>query len=676
MELNEKQKQIVETREGQVLVIACPGSGKTTAMIARANALVRSGINPKNILAITFTKEAASGMQARYEKEYGKDGICFGTIHSICFHLLCNVEGYRKEDLLLETDKWAYFSSLLYKKLSVSDLEEFILSLIQEISYIKNKCLPPEVYEPQVTDKKTFVELYHSYEEYKRAQGKIDFDDMLLLTRDIFEARPDVLKQYQKQYPYIMIDEYQDTNRVQADIFYMLAGEDGNLFVVGDDDQSIYGFRSADSSIMLDFPKRYPNCKTIYLDTNYRSYLDIIDRAGRLIAKNKVRFDKEFLGWQRGDAIIRVDMCEDATKQRESVYGKVKALHATGTPYEEMAILYRTNRQNLMYVHKFMKNDIPFYTTEAIKDYHKDFPFQDFMAYYRLAQGIQRRGDLQRILNRPSRYLKAEAFKNCTFDLEEMLACCKKLTNVDRAEDNVISMYQDIQQLKELNPESFLGYLFNIMGYKESALSFAEYCGRDKAETEEMLDLLKEEACSFATMQEWEAYAQSYSKMLQEKRKQKKGICLSTYHSSKGLEWDYCFLIDCNEDITPFKKAETPEAMEEERRLFYVAVTRARKGLYFSYLDANGNKKMFSSRFLGEMGLRAERSVAPAGANGRFTREQLQAIVGTRFYAVKKGRKPGIYTSWPECNAQVKDFRGAVYKRFTTREEAKSFLES
>lgn len=676
MELNEKQRQIVETKEGQVLVVACPGSGKTTAMIARANALVKAGINPKNILAITFTKEAASGMQARYEKEYGKDGICFGTIHSICFHLLCNVEGYNKEDLLLETDKWAYFSSLLYKKVSVSDLEEYILSLIQEISYIKNKCLPPEVYEPEVTDKKTFIQLYHAYEEYKHAQGKIDFDDMLILTRDIFESRPEILKQYQMQYSYIMIDEYQDTNRVQADIFYMLAGDNGNLFVVGDDDQSIYGFRSADSSIMLDFPKKYPNCKTIYLDTNYRSCLDIIDRAAKLIEKNQVRFQKKFLGWQRGEATIRVDMCEDAVKQRESVFGRIKALHATGTPYEEIAILYRTNRQNLMYVQKFMKNDIPFYTTEAVKDYHKDFPFQDFMAYYRLAQGIAKRGDLQRILNRPCRYLKAENFKNCTFDLQEMLACCNGLTNEERAKDNIISMYHDITQLKNQEPESFLGYLFHIMGYRESALSFAEYCGRDKAETEEMIELLKEEGCSFPTMEAWEHYAQVYSKILQEKRKQKKGICLSTFHSSKGLEWDHCFLIDCNEDMTPFKKAESPDEMEEERRLFYVAVTRARKGLYFSFLDANGSKKMFPSRFLHEMELRPETKKYPVNSSGEFTKEQLKNIIGTRFYAVKKGRTPGIYHSWPECNKQVKDFRGAKYKRFDTYEEAEKFMQS
>jgi DNA helicase-2/ATP-dependent DNA helicase PcrA len=269
-----------------------------------------------------------------------------------------------------------------------------------------------------------------------------------------------------------------------------------------------------------------------------------------------------------------------------------------------------------MYVQKLMKDEIPFYTTEAVKDYHNEFVFCDIMAYARLAYGNHKRGDLQRILNRPSRYLKSDAFRSCTFNLTDMLACANSLSNASMARVNVMNLWADIELLSETTtPKDFVNRLYYGIGYKQSALSFADYCGKDKAETEELLNVLQKEAEDFATMDEWAAFAKEYSGKLQEKRKKKEGICLSTYHSSKGLEWEYVFLIDCNEDVTPFSKAETPEEIEEERRLFYVAFTRAKKGVSLSYINSTGTKKMFVSRFLQEMEL--TRSATVKNADGR-----------------------------------------------------------
>lgn len=673
LQLNEKQKQMVAAKEGPVLVVACPGSGKTTTMIARAKALVDYGVNPAKLLVITFTKQAATHMQQKYEKAYGKEGITFGTIHSICYRMLQSVAGYTKKDILLESEKWAFLAGQLHGKVAAAEMEETISGIMREISFVKNKCIPPEAYEPDSTDKRTFCILFHAYEDFRKSAGKIDFDDMLILARDILFNNGMVLEEYRKKYSYIMIDEFQDTNRVQADIFYLLAGENGNILVVGDDDQNVYGFRAAESAIMLDFPKKFPNCKIIYLDTNYRSEPEIIEIASKLIACNKKRFEKDFKGEKKGKGHIKITCFPDVVKQRDSVVEQLKKLHETGVPYEEMSVLYRTNKQNLMYVQALMKEEIPFYTTEAVKDHHMEFPFQDFMAYYRLAAGNPWKGDLQRILNRPSRYLKGDAFKNCIYNIDQMIECANRCSNPDAAKDRIYSMVDDIENLATMNPTQFVGYLYNVMDYRAGALSYAAYCGKDESEVNELLDSLIDEAKQFNTMREWADYAKTYNKKLQEKRKNKEGICLSTYHSAKGLEWDYVFLIDCNEDMTPFKKAESPEEIEEERRLFYVAVTRARKGVRFTWVSDNGPKKMFPSRFLTEMGINKDAAVS--NKNGRsMSSKKAKVLPSAKFYAVKKGRKPGIYHTWHECQKQIDDFPGAVYRRFDTEAEAKEFI--
>lgn len=673
LQLNEKQKQMVAAKEGPVLVVACPGSGKTTTMIERAKALVDYGVNPAKLLVITFTKQAATHMQQKYEKAYGKEGITFGTIHSICYRMLQSVAGYTKKDILLESEKWAFLAGQLHGKVAAAEMEETISGIMREISFVKNKCIPPEAYEPDSTDKRTFCILFHAYEDFRKSAGKIDFDDMLILARDILFNNGMVLDEYRKKYSYIMIDEFQDTNRVQADIFYLLAGENGNILVVGDDDQNVYGFRAAESAIMLDFPKKFPNCKIIYLDTNYRSEPEIIEIASKLIACNKKRFEKDFKGEKKGKGHIKITCFPDVVKQRDSVVEQLKKLHETGVPYEEMSVLYRTNKQNLMYVQALMKEEIPFYTTEAVKDHHMEFPFQDFMAYYRLAAGNPWKGDLQRILNRPSRYLKGDAFKNCIYNIDQMIECANRCSNPDAAKDRIYSMVDDIENLATMNPTQFVGYLYNVMDYRAGALSYAAYCGKDESEVNELLDSLIDEAKQFNTMREWADYAKTYNKKLQEKRKNKEGICLSTYHSAKGLEWDYVFLIDCNEDMTPFKKAESPEEIEEERRLFYVAVTRARKGVRFTWVSDNGPKKMFPSRFLTEMGINKDAAVS--NKNGRsMSSKKAKVLPSAKFYAVKKGRKPGIYHTWHECQKQIDDFPGAVYRRFDTEAEAKEFI--
>jgi DNA helicase-2/ATP-dependent DNA helicase PcrA len=671
MGLNEKQKQIVETVNGPVLVVACPGSGKTTAMVERAKNMVDHGISPKNILMITFTKEAASSMQKRYEKKYGDSGIRFNTIHSVCYDVLRDVYGYTSKDLFLETEKWNFFTRILYKKIPQSEMEDFVRTLIQEISYIKNKEMPPEEFTPQMAKKEDFAQLYALYENHKKSMKKIDFDDMLTLTKKIFQRDRLTLELYQDRYRYIMIDEYQDTNRVQADIFYMLAAKYRNICVVGDDDQSIYGFRSADSSIMLDFPKKFLDCKTIYLDTNYRSEPKIIELAGALIGNNRVRFAKKFLAHKDGQARLSQKGFVSGVEQKNAILRGIQMLRNEHVPENEIAILYRTNKQNLLYVHDLLKEDIPFYTTEAVRDIHDMFLFQDILSYYRLSKGIQERGDLLKVLNRPSRYLKSDAFLACAFDLEEMLSCCRRLDNPTSARSQVYDMWEDIQTLAGKRPHDFVKYLFFTMDYARTAYSYAKFCGKDESEIHEVLTLLEEESKEFDTMEEWIAYTKVYAKRLQEKKKQRKGICLSTYHSAKGLEWDNVFLIDCNEGITPYQKARTAEEIEEERRLFYVAFTRARKEVHLTYID-NGKRggKFVPSRFVTELGLidRNDWKMGQAQPkNPAYPPAQ-------SYYAVKRGRTVGVFETWEECKRSTNGFPGAKFKKFESEKDAYAFV--
>lgn len=602
--LNEKQLEAVNTLNGQVLVISCPGSGKTTVIVNRTKAIIDSGVNAEKILVITFTKEAATQMQNRYEKLYGKTRVLFGTIHSVCFQVIKMAFGYEKSDILLATEQWEFFGNFLKGKTDTDNLEEFCKKMMTAISSFKNSGKDLREFDPGEVEKTLFADALKAYEAYKKSLDKIDFDDMLLKCRDAL-ADPKMLEYWKNRFRYIMIDEFQDTNMIQAEIFYSLAGSNGNICVVGDDDQSIYRFRAADSSIMMEFPKKYPNCKTIYMSTNYRSDREIIKRAGMLISHNQKRFKKEFLCNKEGAGSFSVTCADAQDNQTMAVIKKINTYFMSNSPLNEIAVLYRTNAENQMLITKLMKYKIPFYTTESVKDYHQDFIFKDIMTYWRLATGNEQKGDLQRVLNHPSRYLKTEAFKNCRFKLDEMKKCCLKLQNSEKATLSVLRMHEEVNSLKDRKPLDFVTFMIRNMGYLSFITSYCEFMKRDAESARAILDSLIDECKDFETMEQWEAYSKEYAIKLQQQRRdpQKKGVCLSTFHSSKGLEWDHVILINSNDGKCPFIKAVTEEDFEEERRLYYVAVTRARTSVDIFYVSKKDGKDVSASPYLQEMGL-------------------------------------------------------------------------
>ena len=610
--LDPNQEAAADALDGQTLVVACPGSGKTTVIIEHVHRLAERGIPHQNLLVITFTKAAAEEMQKRYETAFGTSGILFGTIHSVCFRVLRKAMGLCADSILREAEQWDFFRQYLYRRVQKTDLEEYIRQLLTEISYVKNGQLDPVRYNPSVCSSENFVQFLGAYEDFKQKHGKIDFDDMLILCRACLLERPEELAFWKRQFRYIMIDEFQDTNRIQADIFYMLAGENGNLFVVGDDDQSIYGFRSADSSIMLDFKKTYPACREYFLSTNYRSLEKIVNGASRLISYNEVRFKKDFRASRHGEGETSCAAFTDSLTQARSVVATIRRLHGSfSVPYNEIAVLYRTNVQNQILVGQLIaqkEDEIPFYTTERPRDYHNEFIFGDLMAYWRLAEGTWKNGDLQRILNRPSRYLKAEVFKDCLFDLRALMERCSTIEDrnrADRARSQIFDMCYHIKELKGKAPADFIKYCVNSIGYKRWLKDYADFTGKNLDDLYAVLQMLTDEASQFSTMQDWEAYAKFYAQKLEDMRRDRKrdGVCLSTFHSAKGLEWKAVIVIDCNEEVCPYKKAETPEEFEEERRLFYVGATRAKDILLFFYVKEREGMDLSPSRYLSEFGV-------------------------------------------------------------------------
>lgn len=602
--LSNEQQQIVKHIYGPILVISCPGSGKTTVIVNRTNQMIQNGIEPGKILVITFTKESATEMENRFMRDFGIKGVNFGTIHSFCFKVLVSYYGYKKEDILTNVEQYVFFAQVL-REMNGKAEEDKVTSVMSHVSFCRNKEVSPLAYEPDdpALTKQEFVEAFKKYEEWKAEVKKIDFDDMLILTRKLLQEQPHVLEYWQNRFPYIMVDEYQDTSTIQSDICNLLAAKSKNICVVGDDDQSIYRFRGAKVETILEFRKTYPDATLYQLGTNYRSTTEIVKRAGLLIKNNTKRYKKDFVAHRTEPGEFTVKEYDMSVKQTVSVVKQIEELHEKGIPYNEMAVLYRTNLQNQLFLPHMMAKKLPFYTTETPQDIHDEIMFGDIKAYYALSQGIGTNKDLLRIINRPMRYIKKDFFANVTPTKTAMEYACRKAG--ERAGDiamEVSKLFHDLERMKNLKPSEFCAYMDIYLSYTKAISDYAEYIGKDKEHILTIWSMLKKEAENFSTMGEWLAYGTEYKKKLQEERKKnyKKGICFSTFHSAKGLEWKVVFIIDATDDFCPFKKAESNDDFEEERRLFYVGVTRAKDICRISYVKED---KTRPSRYIGEMGL-------------------------------------------------------------------------
>ena len=609
MSLNHAQTEEVAHNKGPCMVLAGPGSGKTLTIAKRIEYLImKHKVRPEEILVITFTKYAAWEMKNRTRSICGPSSyaVTFGTFHGIYYGILKWAYRLNQSNLLSDEEKYRILREILPgidwdQEPEADEEKDYLQELAIEIGNVKNNCMDIEEYEPVKYTTEKFRKLYRTYEETKKKYRKIDFEDMLIQCRDLFMKRPDILKKWQEKFQYILVDEFQDVNQAQYDVVRMLAAPQDNLFVVGDDDQSVYGFRGAKPGIMMEFMKDYPKARRILLDVNYRSSGYIVKGALRVIGNNKIRFEKKIEAFRKPDETVHVQEVKDPVQEAEYVLERIREYREKGVSYTEMAILYRTNVDARAMSELMTEYQIPFVMKEHLNNIYEHFIALDMISYLRLSQGEYDRKYFLQIANRPNRYLTRESMKTGNVSYESLR---RYYRDKDWMVDRIDQLEWDMKMICDKTPYAAIQYIRKRMGYDEFLKEYAAYRKIPSEDLFEVLEEIWQNSKGYGTIKEWFEHIESYGKMLKEQNKkngEKEGVNLMTMHAAKGLEFDTVFVIEANEGSCPYKKATADEEIEEERRLFYVAMTRAKRKLVISYVKEKNGKDLLPSRFVSEL---------------------------------------------------------------------------
>lgn len=600
------QSMAVRHKDGPLMVLAGPGSGKTTVVTRRVQYLVQDcKISPSSILVITFTKAAATEMKERFLRLMQGAGtaVSFGTFHSIFFGILKLAYGFTVSNILREETGRQYLKEAVARQhLEPEDENEFLTSVASEISLVKNERISLEHYFPKNCSEEQFRSIYQEYEEKKRRARQLDFDDMLVYTLELLTRRPDILSAWQKKYQYILVDEFQDINQIQYDILKLLAAPENNLFIVGDDDQSIYRFRGAKPEIMLNFPKDYPACQKVVLNENFRSTFQIVEAAGKVIQKNQVRFQKEIRACRGEGKPVRTLTFPDQQQECQYILKELDRHRKQGGNWSDTAVIYRTNTQPRMLIQKLMEYNIPFQVKDSLPNLYEHWIARDLFCYIRLAKGSGLRKDLLPILNRPKRYMNRECLYEETISWEHIFMYYEDKNYVC---DKVERLQYDLKMLGRMGPFAAVSYIRNVIGYDDYLREYARFRRMDESELFDTANELQESARSFGSYEEWFTYIEKYKEEMEHMRRKQReiqdSVQLTTMHSSKGLEYKQVFILDAAEGIIPYKKAVLDADLEEERRMFYVAMTRAKEELTICYAKKQFSHELEPSRFLQEL---------------------------------------------------------------------------
>ena len=603
MVLNDNQRQAVEHKDGACMVIAGPGAGKTATITQRVVHLIQEyRITPSSVLVATFTKAAAREMRERflYLASHERGGVTFGTFHGIFFGILKQAYKIDGRNILSEEEKYRTLREIIsHMDITIEDEEDFISSVIQEISTVKNNRIELEHFYSASLADEIFRDIYARYAKVLKKHRKLDFDDMMVYCYELFKKRPEVLAQWQDKFRYILVDEFQDINKIQYDIIKMLAAPQHNLFVVGDDDQSIYRFRGARPEIMQQFPKDYPECTTIILQENYRCTKNILKAAQAVIADNKVRYQKDLTTDNEvGDEI---EVKTFGTQRDEALYllKNIQAYSKAGCSFNDMAVLFRTNMGSRLVVNTLMEYQIPFVLKDRLPNLFEHWIAKNIIAYLRFALGPKLRRDFLVIMNRPNRYIKREAAYEKEISFEQLY---QYYEGKDWMCERLELFEAQLGQLAKLPPYAAINFIRHGIGYEKYLGEYAEFRKIKVDELYELLGELQESAKPFKTAEAWFDYIEQYQKELEQQNKVQQdsgeGIVIATLHGAKGLEYKKVFILDVNEGIIPYHKATLDESIEEERRLFYVGMTRARENLHVYHAKKRFEKELEPSRFL------------------------------------------------------------------------------
>lgn len=655
---SKSQQQAIAHLSGPAMVIAGPGSGKTFTIVKRIlNLICHYHVSPENILVITYTKAAASEMKERFEKEYvsalqagqadgrsigskAQAAVNFGTFHSICYHILKQSGIVKENSLIKESDKRKLMQVILGTMgLGSKSGYDEVTELISEISKRKNlSCLHDtsgEKMKSGGTDsaysvgsgqsvrfsEEELAAVFGEYGRHLREQGLIDFDDMILRCLELLTSDKKSLDRYRKLFGYLLVDEFQDINPPQYEILKLLAHPGDNLFVVGDDDQAIYGFRGATPGIMQQFAGDFDQAKQIMLTENYRCGADIVRLAGAMIAQNKERFSKEFYPVRPEGRVIF--NCFDSHREEEK--GIVKKLSAlTEEELSETAIILRTNREAALYAGYLKEARIAVKGsgnagTDRKGDIYHGFIMQDVLAFLSYLYEGNRRSDFISFMNKPNRFLTRMALPEETVRIKALEQYYLK--NREMLE-KIRTLFRQLEIAEGLSPYLAVSFFRKTLGYNEYLRSRAG----DGREYQSLLGLAdKVQQCFFECKKGMSVreFAQKASEEEDHAAEggQESGVRILTMHGSKGLEFERVFLPDLNEGVIPGRESQTPEALEEERRLLYVAVTRAKRELYLYCSRERGRKP---SRYLEGLAYSRESS-STSSSNSALSRNSSKA---------------------------------------------------
>ena len=667
MQANKQQQRAIAHNTGPALILAGPGSGKTFTTVERVRYLIEvHHADPSHILVITFTKAAARQMRDRFFARMDNQffPVTFGTFHAVFFHILKTSCHYNGSSILKEKDKREYLRAALltlpkkfYAQNDGKMDQEWEQGLLSEIGFIKNIGKLPADFTSEYVSRQEFMRIFVSFQKQLAQEKKLDLDDFAAAVCHLFRTNPAELARWQREYSYLLVDEFQDINAAQYEAVKLLCGGKRNLFVVGDDDQAIYGFRGSDPAIMRQFLKDFPEAKQIFLSVNYRSRAGIVETAGKLIGQNRERFPKQIVAGQSAasgvpaaapgmiwlpfstDHSVLVCGFQDRKQEAEAVADEIGKAFRQG---KSCAAIFRTNADAVWLAAELKCRKIPFRWKEKPKNPYETPVCQDLLAYLQFAMEGRKRKDFLRIMNRPCRYLSRQMLPDADISFS---ALRRAYAQKPYMQEILHRLETDISRLAKMDLYAAVHYIRRGMGYdawlKESAGQTpsagelrqgqrtasvgtrAHAAGKLERDLE-AADFFQEQVREFQSLTEFEEAMAAYEDQMDQNengadaadvaaRTAARGTTgaafatlpiaeLVTMHGSKGLEYDVVFLPCCMEGIVPHKKSRDQAALEEERRMFYVGMTRAKKELYLSYAKGTKDAPGFASRFLAECG--------------------------------------------------------------------------
>uniref|UniRef100_A0A7C4M1E7 DNA 3'-5' helicase n=1 Tax=candidate division CPR3 bacterium TaxID=2268181 RepID=A0A7C4M1E7_UNCC3 len=620
-DLNSEQKKAVTTIDGPILILAGAGSGKTRVITYRIAYLISKGVKPENILAVTFTNKAAGEMKERVVKLLGekvKLNLWIGTFHSICARILrreIGRIGFGSNFSIYDTADQIHLIKEILKTLSYDEKQFNPNAIASRISSIKSELIKPTTYAGNYANsffEEKVSEVYELYEKELQKRNALDFDDLIIKVIEIFNNHPEVVEKYKNLFHYILVDEYQDTNKSQYMLIKLLVNKNKNICVVGDPDQSIYNFRGADIRNILNFEKDYPETKIFKLEQNYRSTQNILNCAQKLIEKNKQRKSKEVWTENEAGELVTVFQAFNQIEEGEFIISEIRSLIRKNplASLNDMVVFYRTHAQSRALEEVFINNSMPYRIIGGVSFYARR-EIKDILAYLSIIANPRDLTSLKRIINIPARGIGPGSMKylseiNIIDDIANIIERADT-----RAKKGFSGFYGIYLKLREAGQNVRVSDLINLVireiNYKEHLLDGSTEGEVRWENVKELLSVAKR-FDGLDPIDSLNSFLQDVSLLTNADNQDynKDSVSLMTLHSAKGLEFDYVFMVGMEENLFPHSQSMTDEYdLEEERRLCYVGITRARKKLYLIYTNTRllygGVQSNPPSRFLDEI---------------------------------------------------------------------------